>query len=732
MERDKTITSTPSIISHIKNNNGTWEIQTNSEHAENVAYLAESFADKFGMGEFGRIMGLLHDKGKEQTSFQQHIKKESGYDPSARVNGNYHHAYVGALIAKNLFKGVSDIISPQIAGHHRGLYDSDVFNSEMNNKTIPPEVSYVNHNIEFPLDKLRSFKKEDFHHLYRVLFSCLVDADFIDTEKFMNEDDAKLRGGKKTITELIPLLKNYLAKLKLSAKDTDVNRIRAEVQLRCSETSNLPQGFYSLTVPTGGGKTLSSLLWAMRHAVFHQLDRVIIAIPYTSIIVQTASILKSIFGEENVLEHHSNFDPEEITDPITRRKLQLAAENWDYPIVITTNVQLFESMFSNKPSDCRKLHNIVNSVLTLDEVQTLPTNFLQPIVDSLKTYNKIFGVSILFTTASQPVLSGIISGCNESFIGIDNITELIPSDFSLHKRLRRVQLEINNSGKTYDEVAALLCRHKKVLCIVNTRKNAKEIFERLPKEGITIHLSRMMCPKHVNTTIKKLKEALKNDSNAVIRVVATQLIEAGVDIDFPIVYRQETGLDSVLQAAGRCNREGKLNIGKTYVFSLSKEGPLPRGSISDSNAARLSLNSGSDWFAPATMTEYFYQLYCRQDTFDIKDMKYYLYDPRELYFETAAQKFKLIEDTGVSIVVNYENSLTLIEQLKSYGPSYQLMKKLSNYTVNIKRNDFNELKGMGAVDEVLEGVYVLTDKSQYDLNVGLRTDNHWLDEILTI
>ena len=341
-------------------------------------------------------------------------------------------------------------------------------------------------------------------------------------------------------------------------------------------------------------------------------------------------------------------------------------------------------------------------------------------------------MSILFTTASQPVLSGTISGCNESFIGIDNITELIPADFSLHKRLRRVQLEINNSGKTYDEVTALLCRHKKVLCIVNTRKNAKEIFERLPKEGITIHISRMMCPKHVNTTIKKLKETLKNDSNAIIRVVATQLIEAGVDIDFPIVYRQETGLDSVLQAAGRCNREGKLNIGKTYVFSLSKESPLPRGSISDSNAARLSLNSGSDWFAPATMTEYFYQLYCRQDTFDIKDMKYYLYDPRELYFETAAQKFKLIEDTGVSIVVNYENSLTLIEQLKSYGPSYQLMKKLSNYTVNIKRNDFDELKGMGAVDEVLEGVYVLTDKSQYDLNVGLRTDNHWLDEILTI
>ena len=416
-----------------------------------------------------------------------------------------------------------------------------------------------------------------------------------------------------------------------------------------------------------------------------------------------------------------------------QHKAKLATENWDYPIVVTTNVQLFESMFSNKPSDCRKLHNIANSVIILDEVQTLPTDFLQPIVDALKSYQRMFGISVLFTTASQPVLSGLIEGCNPkaAFQGIDNITEIIPKEYALHDKLRRVCLKIDNAGSSYDEIAERLSRHNKVLCIVNTRNDAREIFERLPKEGLTIHLSRMMCPRHVSKAIQEIKQVLTDNSETVVRVVATQLIEAGVDIDFPVVYRQEAGLDSILQAAGRCNREGKLNMATTYVFSLSVEHNL-YGSIIDANNARLNMVNVNDWFAPEAMTEYFRQLYCRKETFDKKDIKILLYKPTEMCFAEAAKEFRLIEEAGTTVYVNMDNSLELVERLKSDGITYSLMKQLSQYGVNIHERDFQTLWSYGAIEEVIEGIYVVNDRAQYDENIGLRLDNHWMNEILTI
>lgn len=425
-------------------------------------------------------------------------------------------------------------------------------------------------------------------------------------------------------------------------------------------------------------------------------------------------------------------DPEHIKDDRLQEKMKLATENWDYPIIVTTNVQLFESMFSNKPSVCRKLHNIVNSVIILDEVQTLPMDYLQPVVDSLKTYHKLFHVSFLFTTASQPVLSGLIEGCNPkaAFKGIDHITEIIPSEFKLHDKLRRVKLSINNEGRTYDEIAELLSKHKRVLCIVNTRRDARELYTRLPQEGITLHLSKMMCPAHISETLEKLKNALKDDTNEVIRVVSTQLIEAGVDIDFPIVYRQEAGLDSVLQAAGRCNREGKNGLSTTYVFSLSKEHNLPKGEMQAANNARLSLGTGIDWFAPNVMTSYFKQLYCRKECFDVKNMKHYIYNPKEICFATAAKEFQMIEDNGINVVVCWRNSFELIQQLLEKGPSYMLIRKLSKYIVNITKTDFKTLLDMGVISEKKEGLFVVDYKQQYDEHIGLCIDNNWANEVL--
>ena len=571
------------------------------------------------------------------------------------------------------------------------------------------------------------------HHLVRMLFSCLVDADSLDTEAFMEPEQAKARGCHTSMLELLRKLEEYLQGLRANAPDTEVNGIRNYVQEQCINESQGETGFYSLTVPTGGGKTLASVLWALHHAVRNNLSRIIIAIPYTSIIVQTASVLKEIFGEENVLEHHSNVNPDDIKDEDMRERLQLATENWDYPIIVTTNVQLFESFFSNKRSDCRKLHNIVKSVIILDEVQTLPLGFYKPIVHTLSTLQRVFGVSVLFTTASQAILSGRIEGANPmaSFNALQSVHEIIPKEAKLHHKLRRVGLQFFNGARSYDEIAEELSKHKKVLCIVNTRSDAKELFSRLPKDGICLHLSRMMCPAHVSDTIGQVKQALKNQDNTPIRVIATQLIEAGVDIDFPVVFRQEAGLDSILQAAGRCNREGKQELGTTYIFSLGKEHPLPSGYITQTNNARLNMEQQHDWFAPEAMACYFRQLHSRIDNFDIRQMQQLLYKP-ECEFEEAAHLFRLIDDQTTSVIVNWKDSMDMVSLLREEGISYSLMKRLSQYSVNIRKHDFQLLQQAGAIEEILESVYVISNPSFYDKEVGLITTNQWLEETLII
>lgn len=736
VEEGMTVNSkTIRVVSHVKREyDGTWVIQHNDDHQQGVAERAESFAAEFGMGEWGRTLGLLHDKGKEKRAFQQHIIKESGIDPTVKVEGDYRHAYVGALLAKILFPKHHLLMDNALMGHHRGLYDDGDMKQVMKME-VPNDVNVekIDARLKIPqLEKPVKGYQKDIHHLERMLYSCLVDADYLDTEDFMQLEQSKLRGKYESLEELERKLELFLNSLKKNAPDTEVNKIRNEVQGCCLKESVNQPGFYSLTVPTGGGKTLSSVLWAIKHAVKNDLKRIIIAIPYTSIITQTASVLRSIFGEENVLEHHSNVDRTNSNDRELSQKQRLATENWDYPIIVTTNVQLFESLFSNKPSDCRKLHNIAKSVLILDEVQTLPMDFLQPIIDTFDTLKRVFGVSILFTTASQPVLSGKILGSNPfvSFEGLSQIHEIVPREANLHDRLRRVKIEFEDGvRKDYDEVAEQIAKHSRVLCIVNTRNDAKEIYSRLPKDGICLHLSRMMCPDHVRETIDKVKAALKDPSNNVIRVVATQLIEAGVDIDFPVVFRQEAGLDSILQAAGRCNREGKLDRGVTFVFGFQK--PLPPGFMTQTNNARLAMGKEYDWFSPEAMEAYFRQLYSRVDNFDKANIKDLLYKP-EMQFETAASEFQLIDDNTTSVIVNWKNSLDLVERLKKEGVTYTLMKALSQYSVNVRNNDLKKLMDAGAVEEVLEGVYVVSDSKFYDKEIGLVTENHWLEESLIV
>ena len=720
---------TPKYISHIRKDGNSIAFQSNEEHCRNVAELARQFAGEFGMGDFGYVMGMLHDKGKEKREFQEYIQYVNGILGHKQwTKEGKAHAYVGGLVAKDILSQIYLLIGNPIMGHHRGLYDYIDLDVE-ERKCIPAEINIPQkgtYSVSFPSwFRHSTLQPKDFHHIERMLFSCLVDADYLDTECFMQPEQAALRGNKSKMEDLLQKLEAYLSQF--GKPTTDVNKIRNEVQQACLNNSKTPSGFYSLTVPTGGGKTLSSLVWALNHAIHNGKRRIIIAIPYTSIIVQTAAILRNIFGEENVLEHHSNIETE-------NERLKLATENWDYPIIVTTNVQLFESMMANHSSHCRKLHNICNSIIILDEVQTLPTDFLQPIIDTLKTYQRIFGVSVLFTTASQPVLVGNHQGTNPNVVlqGLKSIKEIIPSDANLHERLHRVTLDIDDTPRTYDEVAERLTKHDRVLCIVNTRRDAKEIFDRLPKEGIRIHLSRLMCPAHLSEKIEEMKKALIDTNNKVVRVVSTQLIEAGVDIDFPVVYRQEAGLDSILQAAGRCNREGKNPICTTHVFSLSAERPLPRGFITQCNNARLNMGKNHDWFSPEAMTNYFQQLYSRIQSFDKKDMRYYLYKPGELMFEKAAQEFQLIDDSTISVIVNWKESLSLVERLKSEGPSYTLMKRLSQYSVNLRNNDFQKMKQCGIIEEIIEGIYMAIGQNQYNDEVGLLTDNQLIEETLIV
>lgn len=731
------------IISHVRESDK--EIQTNDEHQQGVAKMAESFAAEFGMGDFGKVMGLLHDKGKEKIAFQQHIIKESGIDPSIRIEGDYCHAYVGALLACKHYQTLASLLAYPIMGHHAGLYDYSDYDDVIEGKNIPTEVDTTELNLPLSTSKLKSIKPFECNHIIRMLFSCLVDADRLDTEAFMSPEQASLRKGKKTLQELAPLLEKHLAKLKCSIRENHkesnrVNIIRNQVQDECRKKAVCEPGFYSLTVPTGGGKTLSSLVWAMNHAIHHSKKRIVIAIPYTSIIVQTAQVLRDIFGKENVLEHHSNVSYESFCDKDDNdenklvQQMKLATENWDYPIIVTTNVQLFESMYSNKPTPCRKLHNLCNSVLILDEVQVLPTQYLQPIVNALKTYQRLFGLSVLFTTASQPVLEGKHQGTipRITLNGIDKITEIIPNDFELHNKLRRVNLHFDEHQSSYDDIAKRMMQYDRVLCIVNSRRAAKEIFDRLSDEDNKYHLSRLMCPIHVRETIADVINTLRNTKKK-IRVISTQLIEAGVDIDFPFVLRQEIGLDSVLQAAGRCNREGGEVKGEVYVFSLNEGRQYPNSFMEKSNNARKRLSKELDWFSPDAMEAYFLKLYKGYtETFDKVDLKKKLENPSYYLFKTSSEKFRLIDDNTKSIIVNYGDAENLINQVKQKGFTYELMNALGQYTVNVSKSNYELLKdAFDKGERIPEGLFFLMNKGQYDNRTGVILKNMYIEDVYT-
>ncbi|MDE6443355.1 MAG: CRISPR-associated helicase Cas3' [Muribaculaceae bacterium] len=714
----------PEYISHLYHDGTEWHFQSNEEHCRGAAELARNFASEFGMGEWGFLLGLMHDRGKECEGFQSYIRRNSGLEPDLRSSSPHLHSISGAVITHTL--GSKDSLfwlSNPIAGHHRGLYDTVELEPKLKSP-IPEDLSKALPSVDLPLPKIK-MSLEDSSFIPRMLFSCLVDADRLDTERFMSPEKFAKRRNFPSITRLISSLNDYTSKFEALPR-TDLNKIRSEIQQICIREADREPGFFELTVPTGGGKTIASVIWALHHALKHGKQRVVIAIPFTSIIVQTAAILKDIFGDDNVIEHHSALN-EETTD---ERSL-LATENWDAPIIVTTNVQLFESIFSNKPSKCRKLHSLSNCVVVLDEVQTLPVTFLQPILNAMKAYAKLFGTSFLFSTATQPVLTGRHKGNSGAlFSGLEpqNIYPIVPSSLNLHQRLRRVRFNLMPSRVDYSEIASLIAGHKRALCVVNTRKDAFEIFSKMPENVNTFHLSRFMCSAHLLATINEIKKILETTSDDV-RVISTQLIEAGVDIDFPIVYRQLSGLDSILQAAGRCNREAKQNMGNVNIFSLIKDSG--KGALkfaADTMKDLISLFPDADWSDPSFISLYYSKLYARANTFDKEGIVEMLNHPKFCRFEEASEKFRLIDEAGRNIIVNFGESEKLINQLKRFGPTRKLARELGRYSVSVPERIYKSLAAGGLIEEPWKGFFFIPLKTQYDEKTGLKTENDYLDQ----
>lgn len=742
-------------IAHAAQNpDGTWRSPHDlAEHLYEVAKMAARFADSYGP-HWAQLAGQWHDLGKYRPRFQNYIRQVTGFEidfePDAHIKGEATgkapHSTAGALWACQQLDLAGRVLAYVIAGHHAGLSDwqnrenfclqtrlaeskSTAELQEALAANPPAQVLMRPEHIAFDLSKQVPGGSDGFALWVRMLFSALVDADFLDTERYMNPDRFEKRNRWSTLHELAPLFDAYIENLTAQADPSSkVNQIRAHILAECREKAAQAPGIFSLDVPTGGGKTLSSMAFALTHAKRYEKRRVIYVIPYTSIIEQTADVFRGIFGEA-VLEHHSNA---EVSSKAENQASRLACENWDAPIIVTTNVQFFESLFAARTSRCRKLHNLVNSVVVLDEAQLLPPEFLKPILHVLNLLSTHYGVTVVISTATQPVLSSRqYFDPKQNIKGLDRVQPIISDPDALHQQLTRVEVRLPtdlNVPITWPALADELIQHDSVLVVVNTRRDARDLWQLLP-EG-TIHLSALMCGAHRSHVIHTIKERLK--AGLPTRVVSTQLVECGVDVDFPVVYRALAGLDSIAQAAGRCNREGKLKDGqKGLVVVFVPPTPAPKGQISAGVAACKGVlrRSPDAPLSRAAFQQYFSHFYVK-NTLDAKDIMGLLSVNQELgvSFKSAADAFKLIADEDTRpVVVRYgpdgrdvEKWVGLLKKPKTDGSSRGLMRKLQRYIVNVPKKQVLRLQQQGDIEEVLpDGLWVAVSDWLYDPDVGL-------------
>ena len=733
-------------------------------HLQSVAAMAAEFSEAFEPAtttqRWAYIAGLWHDLGKYRPGFQRYVRL--GDNPNAHIEHKVAgrektHSAAGALWAMQTLgeshgengKLAARVLAYLIAGHHAGLGDwsgdlSERLNGADSRAELsearaanPPEI-ILSHGDFVPSLKSIPGGPVGFALWVRMLFSCLIDADFLDTEAHFDAGKPARREGFPTLGQMQVAFDAHMARTATAAEATPVNTLRADVLRQCREKADLTSGFFSLTVPTGGGKTLSSLAFALTHAQTHGKRRVIYAIPYTSIIEQTADVFRDVFktlGAEVLIEHHSQADAAE-KDETSRSRL--ACENWDAPLVVTTNVQLFESLFAAKTSRCRKLHNLVGSVIVLDEAQQLPPEFLQTILDALNLLVKHYGVTVVLCTATQPALNTTdYFDANNNLRGLENVREIIDNPDALFDALKRVEVVLPKDWITptpWADTGAQLAGEDCVLAIVSTRKAARELQRLLPPG--TLHLSALMCGAHRKAVIDHIKIRLKAKREGhdllPLRVVSTQLVEAGVDIDFPVVYRALAGLDSIAQAAGRCNREGRL-VGKGRVVIFVPPESPPLGHLHKGVQACISTLHGqhADPLARALFAAYFRLFYSTVDLDSKKIVPMLKVERKTLsvQFRSAADAFRLIDDQdSAAVVVRYAEHRDEIEKLlgslSAKGPARWLMRSLQRYTVSIHKRVADRMLTQGSLTLPMPGLYVQVNADNlYDPLLGLKPDD---------
>lgn len=658
------------------------EWQRLDDHLRQTAQLAEGFAECFSPG-WGRLAGLWHDAGKYRSVFQQRI----GVDPETHVNQKVDHSTVGTLIAKERKAATLPFV---IAGHHGGMRNFEDLRDRMTRNVALLEEARRDGLPEWieeePIPRPPEWVTDEatISLWTRFLFSALVDADFLDTERFYSGGAERDLGRQPSLPELKTRLDQHMAEKCSKADPTPMNQMRARVLAACRAAADSSPGLFTLTVPTGGGKTLSSLAFALDHAVKHGLRRVIVVIPYTSIIEQTARVYRKAIGDDAVLEHHTNVDPDKET-PANR----LASENWDAPVIVTTSVQFFESLFANRPARCRKIHRMAQSVVVLDEVQTFPVKLLAPVRNVLRELSTHYGTTAVLCTATQPAL-------------LEGAREIVPdlaADFAVvSRRCDFVMPPPDGEPVTWEALAEQLRKHTQVMAIVHRRIDAQQLAQLTGED--CLHLSARMCAAHRSAVLAEVRWRL--DAGKSCRLVATQLVEAGVDVDFPEVYRAFAGADSLAQAAGRCNREGKGH-GRLHVFIAPTKPPQPILRTAESLARAMWQEGRLDLTQPATFKEFFRRLYqvSEQDTAAVMAAE------RAQRFEDVASLFRMIDEVGETVVARYGQWAERVEDIRRYKISRLGMRRLQPFLVKLYPKEIVTLQEVGALERVEETFWVV-------------------------
>ena len=687
--------------------------QTIADHLKGVSQYCIEFASQFGAEADAKLAAMTHDIGKYSDAFQKRLHGGKKVD----------HSTAGAYVCKRN-GGLAAAFC--VSGHHAGLPDgggrcdtseqSTFFGRMLRaDKNLLEDYSAWTNEIALPdVPPLASnVIPEEIFFYTRMLFSCLVDADYLDTERFMSDrfrDDS----AQDDMRMLLAKLQSYVSAW--FPPKNELNRQRCSILERCMrEGDDRPSGIFKLTVPTGGGKTVASLAFALHHAVARKKSRVIYVVPYTSIIEQTAQTFREILGDENVLEHHSNVILNEENE-IEATRIRQATENWKCPVIVCTAVQFFESLFSNRPSHCRKLHNIANSVLIFDEAQMLPMPYLRPCVYAIAQLVKSYNVSAVLCTATQPTLDNLFSRYLEQ-----TAVEICPPGSFDRSIFLRTSIE-DMGCASWQDLAERISYERQALCIVNSRKSARKLFELIDDGNGCYYLTTMVYPAQRRAVLDEIRRRLKNGETC--RVIATSLIEAGVDVDFPIVFREENGLDSILQAAGRCNREGMRRREDSNVYVFMSEDATPPLFATRIGAYREAMKKSSDMTDDETIANYFNFLFDLSGD-DAQDKKGIMNTIKTSFFpyKTVSERFRLIENDTRTVYIPIGAGADLAERFRNGERTRELFRKLGQYGVSIYSNDYDELIFAGAI-EPMEGAdsAILRDLNLYDERMGLSTE----------